>query len=70
MIKLGMLSEINLSCFLNNTVNGKIISIHALNRLDKYAASNYSDYFKMGLKQISEDSRSEDLQEPQLLRFK
>jgi hypothetical protein len=24
----------------------------------------------MGLKQISEDSRSEDLQEPQLLRFK
>jgi hypothetical protein len=68
MMQLGIISKENLSGFLNKHKNGKIISSHALKRLDTYAASHYPDYNKIGPKTFIQDSRLNNLKEAQLLR--
>ncbi|PLW33682.1 hypothetical protein PCASD_10305 [Puccinia coronata f. sp. avenae] len=68
MIQLGMISEDQLSHFLNNNKNVQPILSHVLMRLNKYGQNYYSDYPAIGAKKFMHDSHCKTLAEAQILR--
>jgi hypothetical protein len=63
-----MISEDQLSHFLNNNKNVQPILLHVLMRLNKYGKNYYSDYPAIGAKKFMHDSRCKPLAEAQILR--